>query len=182
MKILLDPGHGGNKPGAVYAGVKEADLNLEVALAAGHLLREKGHSVLFTRDNDKGISLTQRKDMINEYRPGCFVSIHCNAALDHTAKGVEAFYRDDRDYPLANIIQQHLAAMTGFTDRGVFQDVGRLGKRLTVLDDSPNIPAALVELGFIDNDEDRMYLTKNIFTVADILADAIDDYAGRKGP
>jgi N-acetylmuramoyl-L-alanine amidase len=189
MKILLDPGHGGDKPGAVFDPdvatqgdeFKEADINLEVALAAGHILREQGHQVLFTRDRDTDISLTHRRNMINEYRPDCFLSIHCNASDKHECKGVEAFYRDDRDYALANIVQQSLAAMTGLKDRGVFQDIGQLKKRLTVLDNSESTPAALVELGFIDCEEDRMYITKNIATVAEVLADGINEYARQRG-
>jgi N-acetylmuramoyl-L-alanine amidase len=188
MKILFDPGHGGDKPGAVYDPdvtrpgdeTEEEDINLDVALAAGRILRDKGHAVLYTRDRDIDVPLLRRKELINEYRTDVFVSIHCNATEAHTSKGVEAFYRDDRDYPLANIIQQYLAAYTGLRDRGVFQDVARLSKRLTVLDDSADIPACLVELGFIDNEEDRMYITKNVLTVAEVLADAIHEYAKQK--
>ncbi|HAR45398.1 MAG TPA: hypothetical protein DCS05_04265 [Nitrospiraceae bacterium] len=184
-KFLLDAGHGGDKPGAVFDPnvavkgdeIEEEDINLEVTLAAGRMLRDKGHQVLFTRDRDEDLPLAKRKEMIAQFRPDAFVSIHCNATESHKSKGVEAFYRDDVDYPLANIIQQTLAAMTGLKDRGVFQDIGQLKKRLTVLDDSETIPATLVELGFIDNDEDRMYLSKNMATVAEILADAAHTWA-----
>jgi len=189
MKFLFDAGHGGGKPGAIFdpdaavSGdeVVEKDLNLEVVLTAGRLLRDKGHSVLYTRDRDVNLDNLRRKEMINDYKPDAFISIHCNASEEHKSKGVEAFYRDDRDYPLANIIQQTLAARTGLKDRGVFQDTGQLGKRLTVLDDSEKTPAALVEIGFIDNAVDRMYITKNIFTVAEGIADAIHSYAMQKG-
>src|SRR5512144_591232 len=139
MKILLDPGHGGDKPGAVFDPdastpgdeIEEEDINLDVALAAGRILRDKGHDVLFTRDKDEDLPLRRRKEMINEYRPACFISIHCNASEKHNSKGVEAFYRDDHDYALANIVQQSLAAETGLKNRGVFQDISKLKKRLT---------------------------------------------------
>jgi N-acetylmuramoyl-L-alanine amidase len=188
-KFLLDPGHGGDKPGAVFDPdvtvpgdeIKEEDINLEVVLAAGKLLRAKGHDVLFTRDRDVDIPLLRRKELINRYNPDAFISVHCNASSGHTSKGVEAFYRDNVDFPLANIIQKALAQMTGLRDRGVFQDTGQLGKRLTVLDDSANIPATLVELGFIDSEEDRMYITKNTYTVAEIIAEAAHGWAVQKG-
>lgn len=188
-KFLFDPGHGGDKPGAVFdpdvtvAGdeIEEEDINLDVVLIAGKLLREKGHDVLSTRDRDIHIPLQRRKELINEYKPDAFISIHCNASNGHTSKGVEAFYRDELDFPLANIIQKALAQMTGLKDRGVFQDIGQLGKRLTVLDDSANTPATLVELGFIDHEEDRMYITKNIYTIAEIIAEAVHGWAVQKG-
>jgi N-acetylmuramoyl-L-alanine amidase len=189
MKIALDPGHGNDKPGAVFDPdtsvegdeIKEKDINLEVALSAGRHLREKGHFVLFTRDKDIDVTLKQRKDMINQFKPDAFVSIHCNASEKHNSKGIEAFYRDDIDFPLANIIQKALAQMTGLKDRGVFNDIGDLKKRLTVLDDSEKIPATLVELGFIDNEEDRNYITNNIQTIAEIIAEAIHGWAVQRG-
>lgn len=180
-KFVIDPGHGGEKNGASYGGVNEDDINLDVSLAMGRMLREKGHSVLYTRDRDIDVPNLRRKQMINEYRPDAFISIHCNATETHKSKGVEAFYRDDTDYPLANMLQQSLAAMTGMKDRGVFRDIGDLHKRLTVLDDSEKIPAALVEIGFLDSDEDRQYLTKNAATVAEILSGAAHDFAVKRG-
>ncbi len=188
-KFLLDPGHGGDKPGAIFDPdvsipgdeIEEEDINLEVALIADKLLREKGHDVLFTRDRDVNVPNLRRKELINEYKPHAFISIHCNATEEHKVKGVEAFYRDDLDFPLANIIQKALAQMTGLHDRGVFQDTGDLKKRLTVLDDSPNTPAALIELGFIDSEEDRMYITKNMYTIAEIIAEACHGWAVRRG-
>ena len=189
MRIVLDAGHGGDKSGAVFDPdisvngdeIKESEINLQVVLTCGGLLTTKGHTVLYTRDRDVNMGLKQRRDMINQFKSDAFVSIHCNATESHKAKGVEAFYRDDVDYPLANIIQKALSGMTGLKDRGVFQDIDQLKKRLTVLDDSENIPAALVELGFIDNDEDRMYITENIYTVSEILADAINGWASQRG-
>jgi len=187
-RIILDPGHGGNKPGAVFDPdatiegdeIKESEINLQVSLACGKLLREKGHDVLSTRDRDINISLSTRRYMINEFKPEAFLSIHCNATANHLANGVETFYRDAVDFSLASTIQHYLTATTGLKDHGVFQDFEHLKKHLTVLDNSESTPAALVELGFIDNESDRMYLTRNMATVSEILADAIDAWTKRR--
>src|SRR5574337_947190 len=185
MKFLLDSGHGGDKPGAVVDPdpdvqgdeIQEKDINLEIVLAAGRLLREKGHDVLYTRDRDVDISLAHRRDMVNQFQPDAFISIHCNASEQHKSNGIEAFYRDGVDYSLAFAVQKALCQMTGLKDRGVFRDVEGLHKRLTVLDNSENIPATLVELGFIDNTEDREYIINNKETIAEIIADAVDGWA-----
>lgn len=188
-KFILDPGHGGAQPGAVVDPdpdvegdeIKEKDINLEVCLTAGKMLREKGHDVLFTRDRDVDVTLAQRRDMINKFKPDAFISIHCNATEGHKSKGVEAFYRDSTDYSLALDLQKPLAQMTGLKDRGAFRDIEDLHRRLTVLDNSENTPATLLELGFIDHPEDRMYLTKNLYTVAEILAEAAHGWAMQRG-
>ena len=180
VRILFDAGHGGDKPGAVYEGVVEKDINLAVVLAAGKMLRDYGHQVLFTRDHDTSLPNIMRRDMVNKFQPDLFVSVHCNASEKHRSSGVEAFYRDDRDYPLANMVQQAIAAYTGMIDRGIFQDVGDLKKQLTVLDNSAKTPSTLVEIGFLDNDENRMYITKNIATIAEALVDGILTYADQR--
>ncbi len=177
MKIILDPGHGGDQPGAVYGGVEEEDITLEVALHASNVLRGLGHSVVLTRDRDAGVTLTARVNMANEFKADLFISIHCNAAADDgKAHGVETYYRDQMDYPLADCIQKVFTTYAGMKDVGVLQDIARLHKRLTVLNDT-NIPSALVEIGYLSNTADREYLTKNIVTAAELVAHGVDWFA-----
>jgi len=180
MKILLDPGHGGSQPGAVYAGVKEKDVNLAVALRCGKVLRDLGHDALFTRDADETLSLSDRLRMIDQYHAEVFVAIHCNASsTGEQAHGCETYYRDTHDYPLANSIQTVLAAYTGMKDRGVLQDEKELKKRLTVLNDL-DVPSALVELGYLSNPSEEKYIIDDINTLGEVLAHGIDDYAHKK--
>lgn len=179
MKIMLDPGHGGDQPGAVHGGAKEKDINLSVVLRCAPVLRELGHDVLLTRDNDATLSLAHRRAMIREYKPEAFVSVHCNAAGTAAVLGVETYYRDDGDWPLANSVQTFLAAYTGRKDRGVLHDIGVLKKRLAMLND-PETPSCLVELGFMTSPIDMSYLISNVKTIGDVLAHGIDDYAHKK--
>jgi len=179
MKFLLDPGHGGEQPGAVYAGAQEKDINLAVVLRCAVVLRELGHDALTTRDNDITLSLVDRQSMIREYKPHALVSVHCNAAPSEDAVGVETYCRDDHDYPLANSVQTFLAAYTGRKDRGVLSDVGVLKKRLAMLN-NPDTPSCLTELGFLSNQIDMSYLIANVKTLGEVLAHGLDDYAHKK--
>lgn len=179
MRVLLDPGHGGEQPGAVYGGVKEKDINLAVALRCAVVLRDLGHDVLLTRDNDITLPLVDRQAMIREYKPLAMVSVHCNAAENEKALGVETYYRDDFDWPLANSVQTFMAAYTGRKDRGVLHDIGVLKKRLAMLNDLET-PACLVELGYMTNPMDMSYLIANVKTMGEVLAHGIDDYAHKK--
>ncbi len=177
MKFLIDPGHGGNQPGAVYAGVEEEDITLAVALRCSNVLRDLGHSVILTRDRDIGVSLTERLKMIDEFKADAFVSIHCNAtASGEKAHGVETYYRDDRDWPLANCLQQCYSTFSGGRSVGIFQDIARLHKRLTVLNDL-NVPSALIEIGYLSNPDDRAYLIENISTAGELVAHGADWFA-----
>jgi N-acetylmuramoyl-L-alanine amidase len=200
MKILIDPGHGGDQPGAVYSGAAEEKITLAVGLHAANILRSLGHDVYLTRDRDIGVTLSHRLATIEKVGCEAMVSIHCNASPDvdpypspsppegegkrergayHSTHGTETYYRDDRDYPLANCLQQVFVTYGGMKDRGIHQDQGALGKRLTVLNNL-NVPSSLIELGYLSNPDDRAYLVENINTAGELVAHGVDWFAHLK--
>ena len=78
--VILDPGHGGNDPGAVGAGgVKEKDGTLDVASRVKAILGESRLQVSLARDGDATLSLRGRVLLANARRPDVFVSIHVNS-------------------------------------------------------------------------------------------------------
>ncbi len=95
--VVLDAGHGGNDPGAHYAGVYEKDLTLKVVLRLGKLIEQgmPGVKVVYTRKTDKALAptkvedLQKRADIANQAGGDLFLSVHVNAAKSTTAKGVE---------------------------------------------------------------------------------------------
>lgn len=92
-RVVLDPGHGGNDPGAIGAlGLAEKDVTLDVAHRAAPLIaRELGISTLLTRDSDVYVPLAERTARANAFRADLFISIHCNAAESSTGHGVMTF-------------------------------------------------------------------------------------------
>jgi N-acetylmuramoyl-L-alanine amidase len=95
-RIALDPGHGGSEPGAIgRLGLQEKDVVLDIAHRAAPLLaRELGVSTLLTRDGDVKVPLEERVAKANAFGADIFVSIHCNAASIHSARGVMTFVLD----------------------------------------------------------------------------------------
>lgn len=96
--VVIDAGHGGPKyPGATYGGYMEKDINLQVALKFGALLKEQmPHlKVIYTRTTDKQFStdlnadLQARADIANRAEADLFISIHANAAHSTAAAGFE---------------------------------------------------------------------------------------------
>lgn len=78
-RVTIDPGHGGNDPGAVANGVREKDVNLAVAHLLGGRLKKSGYDVRLTRSTDVYLTLQQRTDLANKWNSDVFVSIHANA-------------------------------------------------------------------------------------------------------
>jgi len=94
--VVLDPGHGGKDPGNVGTGrykQKEKDIALDVAKRVGGYINESfpDIKVIYTRDTDVFIGLNERADIANKADADLFISIHCNAATNSAAYGVETF-------------------------------------------------------------------------------------------
>jgi len=112
-RVVIDPGHGGHDPGATGpAGLREKDVTLDIAHRAAPLLaRELGVSTLLTRDSDDFVALDERTQRANAFQADLFVSIHCNASEDPSARGFMTFVLDDsRDALAASIAARENAA------------------------------------------------------------------------
>jgi N-acetylmuramoyl-L-alanine amidase len=112
-RVVLDPGHGGNDPGALGpGGLREKDVTLDVAHRAAPLLaRELGISTLLTRDTDTYVALDERTARANAFGADLLISIHCNASEDGAGKGVMSFVLDgSRDALSARIAARENSA------------------------------------------------------------------------
>ena len=92
FKVVLDAGHGGKDPGAIYYGVKEKDIALDVTLRVGKILENNPEiKVNYTRKTDVFIELIDRPKIANKEDADLFISIHCNGAKSAQAYGTETF-------------------------------------------------------------------------------------------
>jgi len=92
-KVVIDAGHGGNDPGAIgRTGLREKDVNLDVAKRLALLLKSQGVDVLMTRSTDKFIPLKTRSHIANNSKADLFVSIHSNANHARSLNGFEVYY------------------------------------------------------------------------------------------
>ncbi len=90
--IMLDPGHGGKDPGAVFNGVMEKDIVLRMSKILGRMLQEKGFEVLYTRTTDVFVPLEERTAMANSKNIDLFISLHANAHRNRSVRGFEVYY------------------------------------------------------------------------------------------
>jgi N-acetylmuramoyl-L-alanine amidase/type II secretory pathway predicted ATPase ExeA len=94
-RIAIDPGHGGYDTGTVGPhGLLEKNLCLDVALRLGQLIGENIASaeVVYTRKDDRHVSLEERTAIANSANADLFISIHANSSDDREARGVETYY------------------------------------------------------------------------------------------
>lgn len=92
--VVIDAGHGGHDPGAIGKISKEKNINLNVALKVGNLIKKNCNDVkvVYTRSKDVFIPLARRAEIANNAKADLFISIHTNAlAKNRTAKGASTW-------------------------------------------------------------------------------------------
>ena len=168
-KSVVDAGHGGSNPGAVYQGRRESDDALRLAMAVGKILEANGYDVTYTRTSDVTQSLGQKAAIANEEGADLFVSIHRNAGeYPGQYSGIQTLIYDDSGIKkqMAENIDANLEAL-GFRNAGI-----SIRPNLVVLN-STQMPALLVEAGFIDSDTDNRLFDSRFQAMAQAIADGI---------
>jgi N-acetylmuramoyl-L-alanine amidase len=185
--IVVDAGHGGIDPGANRPGIREKDINLIVALQLKDVLNQYGAKVVLSRQSDVELStecdddkvkgryhrdLRARVEMAEESDADVFISIHANAVASAKRHGAEVFYyaKSAAGKALATSIQAELRKVTQapLSPRTADYFVLRRNK----------IPAALIEVGYITNKEERQLLQVPDFQrkLAEAIAVGISNY------
>ncbi len=156
-KIYIDQGHNpsGFNTGAEGNGLREQDVTYAVGRELAALLRRSGnYEVRLSRNSPDEVlgssnasSLRERVNDANAWGADYFISIHTNGSTNPSARGVEAYAysRNSRAFELGEDIVEELVDATGFPERGMFVRPGLYVLKKT------NMPATLVEIGFISN-------------------------------
>ena len=113
--IVIDAGHGGWDSGVMGKTSMEKSLNLAVALKLGDYVKENlpGVKVIYTRDADEFVELSERTAIANRNNADVFISIHCNSSDDATkAVGAETYVLgESKDEAGLNIAKKENAAI-----------------------------------------------------------------------
>jgi N-acetylmuramoyl-L-alanine amidase len=155
MLIVIDPGHGGKDPGAIYQGIQEKDLNLAISKSLQKYLEYYGFKTKFTRDDDRALSLKLRCTCANVFGADLFISVHCNAFKDSKVSGFEVHYYE-QGKEIAQTISDNV-----FTHVQI--DVRKVKQSNFIVLKHTLMPAVLLECGFMSNDSDLKKLTNASF-------------------
>lgn len=167
--IVIDPGHGGARPGARWREgnrvIEEKTIVLAIGLHIAELLSREGAKVILTRSEDKAIGLYERTALSNSAGAHFFVSLHCDSnPRPNSASGTTIYYhKDDSDSrALGQAILNEIVKVSGLPSRGVRSDSVLYQTGLAVLRTS-QMPAVLIEVGYLNHSFDRAKLVDPAF-------------------
>ena len=178
--LVLDAGHGGIDGGAISdSGLKESDINLQIALKTEALVRFLGIDTVMTRETDTDNSdnkaysehdnLVQRAKLANSTENAVLISIHQNKFPSAVVSGAEVMYSDNDDSKALGLItQDNLVTLLDSSNRRV----ARPAPKELLLTSSVECPTILVECGFMSNPQEVKKLASNDYQLklAAILA------------
>ena len=198
--VVLDPGHGGNDPGATSPrGLVEPRIALDLAKRVRAKLIAEGFRVYLTRDVDRFIELDTRPRLAAVRQADLFISIHLNAANNRESRGIETYVLTSASYPSTSgvngennpknnichpanardaqnnffgyCLQKNICTAAKAEDRGLRH------ARFVVIKEAPCV-AALVECGFLSNagEERKLMTDEHRDALATGLAKGIIEY------
>ena len=175
MRVFLNPGHaldGNPDPGACGYGLRECDVAKNVADLVVGYLTAAGVEVAGNLQSD---SLEEVVDASNESEANLFISIHCNAC-NGNARGTEVWYYHRSAYGemLADCIRHQIVDALGTADRG--SKGAKPGVNGLYVLNNTGATAVLVELAFIDNEQDAQLLRDKQDDFARAIARGVTDY------
>ncbi|MBM7610616.1 N-acetylmuramoyl-L-alanine amidase [Lysinibacillus composti] len=194
VKIVLDAGHGGIDGGASAENVIEKDVTLAISEKVEHQLKRLGAEVVMTRTTDGDVlaehapneefpTLRERKkqdiflreNIVKTNKPDIFITIHANAIPEEKWRGAQVFYHKDGhadSEPLAKSIQASIKETLENTEREA------LAIKQIYLLKKAEVPAVLVETGFLSNPEERSLLSDEKYQdkMADAIVEGIENY------
>lgn len=170
VKIMIDAGHGGKDPGAIYNDLKEKNLVLDISFYQLDRFHDLGFQTVMTRYGDETLEPDERIKRINQFNPEYLISNHINAGGGEGAEVIHSVHQD------------------GKLAKKVLDEIGKKGQKkrriyFKQLHDNPardyffihrrtKARALIVEYGFIDNEKDRLKIKDNLRKYADGVVNA----------
>ena len=163
--IVLDAGHGGKDAGALSKddSVYEKNVILAILLDVKELLDKENIKVYYTRLGDDKVFLRPRVELANAVDCDYFISIHCNASGSTKPGGTEIFYygtefKQVSTKALATIFSEEIEKATSLRNRGLVS----LKKDDVFILNHSQVPAVLIETGYMTNLKDLEYMNQKV--------------------
>lgn len=182
VSVILDPGHGGHDVGAEFGSIYEKDIVLNISNKVGDILAKNDINVIYTRNEDVALGENEKEDLksrvkiSNSSNAEYFISFHINDYIDiYSYEDIYGFevwtnYNDYNSVSLGTKIEENLENLN-YTERRPMLD----GSESLYVIRENSIPSILIEFGFMNSYNDRIYFSDeyNQELLAEAVANAI---------
>lgn len=173
--IMIDPGHGGEDPGAISEDqiTLEKNATLDTAMILKEKLEAQGATVLLTRSDDQFIELDERSELSNMEGVDIFLSLHYDGFYDLTWSGTSTYFYHESDRQLGQAINEQIGTLS-------LDNFGLIFGDFHVLRENTR-PSILLELGYMSNTNDIEYIRSSTYhdQVAEAVTQGIQNYFER---
>ena len=171
--VCIDAGHGGSDPGASGSDRTEKDDTLAAALALQQAMEARNITVVMTRSDDTALTLQERVACAEKNNANLFLSLHRNVA--EAGNGIEIWIAQQcsaTSHALADRVHTNLLAVGVQNDRGIRTGTQSGNGDYYVLSHT-TMPAVLIELGFMQDEEDNNLFDRHLTDYTDAIANAV---------
>jgi N-acetylmuramoyl-L-alanine amidase len=162
-RIVIDPGHGGDDPGVIAGGLREADIAWDLTRRLEGRMKATGMEALISRGPNSSPSEVERARFANDVSADLFLSLHSDQNPSPKAHGIASFHfgtgtgtTSTIGELLAGFIQREVAARTGLRDCRTHPKTWEIFTRT-------RCPAVRVEIGYLTNPDDQRRLSDPAF-------------------
>jgi N-acetylmuramoyl-L-alanine amidase len=156
ITVVIDAGHGGLDLGATMNGLSEKEIVSSIAQKIKTLNSNSNIEILLTRTEDQTMSFQERVDFVNGVKPDLVISLHANTSKNKESNGLEVFVSDkSTEYIASNELAQRFSNTISNKTQLKVRPVN-IGPFFILR--KSEVPAILIELGFLSNEKDKSYL------------------------
>jgi N-acetylmuramoyl-L-alanine amidase len=160
INIVIDAGHGGSDSGATSSSSTEKQIVEQITNKIKFLNKNENISVHVTRIGDEFLSLSDRSAIINKIKPDLVLSLHVNKSSDVAKSGME-FYIANESIVAERSNEIAVELRNKFIQKNNLK-ASEIKKAPFYILKKSEVPAVLVELGYMSNLTDREYLTNDL--------------------
>jgi N-acetylmuramoyl-L-alanine amidase len=160
INVVIDAGHGGSDFGATSSSATEKQIVEQITNKIKFLNKNENVSVHVTRIGDEFLSLSDRSAIINKIKPDLVLSLHVNKSSNVAKSGMEFYIANEsitneKSNEIANELRNKFIQKTNLKSSEIKKAPFFILKK-------SEVPAVLVELGYMSNLTDREYLTNDL--------------------
>jgi N-acetylmuramoyl-L-alanine amidase len=160
INVVIDAAHGGSDFGAISNGITEKQIAEQITNKIYDLNKNKNVVIHLTRSSDMTLTLSERTAIINKIKPDLVLSLHVNANSNKLKSGMEMYVsKENKSYEKSNVIAEKLNDKLAKNNNLKSTEIKNAN--FFMLKKS-EVPAIIVELGYITNENDRKQLTKDL--------------------